>query len=517
MGELPEIVVEQKAGPVVDAAIDALRVAEVVWERGGQLVEVLIDDRDQPDGHQSTAAHSVAVTVHRLAELLDDVADWTKWVKRKGEDDDDFEKVPTSPPTKIVQMVLDRKRWPIPSLHGITETPFPRPDGTVMTSRGYDAATGYYCAPGADIAVDVHPEANRDDAEAALAELHDLFSDFPFETPAHRSCAIAAMLTLVARPAIPGPCPLFAFTSSTPASGKSLLVDVIHEVAVGRQPHRTTYPERDDEQEKRITSILMAGHTSVAIDNIDGTFGSAHLDALLTTTLWMGRELGRSAMVSVIALTVWFATGNNMRIKGDLARRVIPIRLEPGVERPEERTAFRHERILDHVRQHRRRYLSAALTILTAYRRSAAPVQMTGFGTFEDWSEVVRGPLVWLGEPDPVEARRAWAEDADEKREAYLALAAAWWDVMRSDAVTLAQLPEIAAVGNERSALRDALTALAGRGNTIDTRLLGNMLRRERGRVFGRYRWDYAETRSHGARRWRLHRLDVAGGAATPG
>lgn len=497
----PLIMVNGPIAPIVDQAIAALAAEHLLYERGDQLVEVIVDRRDQPHGHQASAARSVVVTAHRVTELAEGCARWEKQIK--DEEGGGFKLVPTAPPPKIIQTVLDRKHWPMPRLHGITETPFPRPDGSICTITGYDPATGYFCAPSPHLNVSVHAEVTIDDAEAALATLYELLGDFPFESDAHRSCAVAAILTLVARPAISGPVPLFAVTASTPAAGKSLLVDVIHEVAVGRMPYRTPYAEREDEFEKRITSILMSASTSVCIDNVNGTFGSASLDALLTTTQWMGRELGRSHMVEVPARAVWFCTGNNLRIKGDLARRVIPVRLEPVEERPEERTEFKVARIIEHVREHRSRYLSAALTVLVAYQLRGSKPEMSGYGTYEAWSDIVRAALVWAGAADPVEAARSWAEDADEQRESYLALAAAWAQVIGAAPVTLSELPSMAQAP-DRIPLYDALKVLAGRADGIDTRLLGNLLRRERNRRFGRWRWDYAEGKTHGARRWRL-------------
>lgn len=501
---LPVILTGRETSVVVDEAIEALAAQGVVLERGHQLVEVLIDRRTPAVGERPSPARAAAITAHRLAELAESAA---AWMKRVQDDDGEWVERPTRPPTHVVQTIIDRQLWPLPSLRGVTESPFVRLDGTLVAETGFDAVTGYYMARPSDLVVDVHPEAGIDDAQAAYQRLLDVLVDFPFETDAHGACAVAALLTLVARPSISGPVPMFLVTSSTPGSGKTLLVRVLHEIATGRDLHCTAFPEREDELEKRITSILMASQVAALFDNIDGSFGSPSLDALITATSWMGRELGRSHMITVPARTVLFGTGNNTRIRGDLARRVVPVRLEPGVERPEDREAFHIPRILAHVRQRRSELFSHAITILRAYCVAGMPGRPPGFGSFEDWNHLVRGALLWCGAADPLDAVKAWVDDADEKREEFLALAAAWYEAFGSSPVLLSELPlKIEQPGNQ--ALREALKVIAGKGEQVDMRLFGNRLRRERRRLFGRYQWDYADAdgkKVHGARRWRLN------------
>jgi hypothetical protein len=59
----------------------------------------------------------------------------------------------------------------------------------------------------------------------------------------------------------------------------------------------------------------------------------------------------------------------NLSVKGDLARRVVPIALDPGVERPNERSGFRHADLLAWVREERARLVVAGLTVLAWYVR----------------------------------------------------------------------------------------------------------------------------------------------------
>src|SRR5215813_1272359 len=99
---------------------------------------------------------------------------------------------------------------------------------------------------------------------------------------------------------------------------------------------------------------------------------------------------------------VWLASGNNMQFQGDVARRVVPIALDPKMERPEERTDFKHNPLLPWVEQERPRLTIAALTILKAYFTASCPAQdIAPLGSFEAWSNLVRQALIWADEADP--------------------------------------------------------------------------------------------------------------------
>ena len=63
----------------------------------------------------------------------------------------------------------------------------------------------------------------------------------------------------------------------------------------------------------------------------------------------------------------------------------------------------------------------AGLTVLRAFVVAGRPGldKLTPFGRFEDWSNLVRGALVWLGEPDPA---KTWFIAVDDPERGDLAL-----------------------------------------------------------------------------------------------
>src|SRR6516162_10098214 len=52
--------------------------------------------------------------------------------------------------------------------------------------------------------------------------------------------------------------------------------------------------------------------------------------------------------------------------------------------------------------QSRGAYVAAALTIVRAYLCAGSPKICSPLGSYSAWSTMVRSPLVWLGELDPV-------------------------------------------------------------------------------------------------------------------
>ena len=92
---------------------------------------------------------------------------------------------------------------------------------------------------------------------------------------------------------------------------------------------------------------------------------------------------------------------------------MLPIRLAAMQENPEERTDFEHGNLLAWVADSNRPRLAiAALTILRAYFVAGRPVQAGGvWGSYESWSALVRGSIVWAGLTDPLKTRETAKAD----------------------------------------------------------------------------------------------------------
>ncbi len=324
-------------------------------------------------------------------------------------------------PEWLTAMVHNVHNWPdVKPLTGIVTYPAMRRDGSFVSAPGYDLRTGLYYL-GDRVAVPECP--SREAAELARDLLLDVVRDFPFVHPAHQSTWLAYVLTMLVRHAVDN-VPLFIFDAPTPGSGKTLAAQLAARIVLGRNQKQLSPSEDEEENRKRVTSIVLSGNTSAClIDNVVGSFGGATFDALLTGEgMWTDRILGQNREVTVPAEITWAVTGNNVTVKGDMGRRVIICRIDPQSENPDKREFRRNQaELCDLVIHDRQKYVEAAITILR-YGLATPTEKLVQWGSFERWSRLVRQPLVALGMVDPAVARDAFRTEADTERENRVAL-----------------------------------------------------------------------------------------------
>jgi hypothetical protein len=418
----PQILLTTDEARVARESIDALAElgwkpghdpADRVYQRQGRLVQVIrspaikICGVSLPDGSlrirplpRSIVRERIGTAAMLAVETRDGLT-----VKR--------------PPDWLVNAVSDRGQYPdrVRNLTGIVRCPTLRPDGSVFQEPGHDPATGLLYVPDGEFPqIEDHP--TREAARQAADDLLDVVSDFPFVGPAHSSVWLATAETMVGRSAVPGCVPILAFDANTRGAGKSLLVDAASMIAYGNRLARKTWTDDDNEVRKTITAVAIEGVSAVLWDNATGVFGSPSLDAAVTGSTWTDRILGTNTTTGDLPLTtIWLATGNNMTIGADTARRVLYSRIESPDENPEERTGFTHPELLPWVQDNRNRLATAAVTLLRAYVAAGRPSQnLTPWGSFEAWSNLIRSAIVWVGLTDPC-GTRAIVRAADRSAE----------------------------------------------------------------------------------------------------
>lgn len=366
--------------------------------------------------------------------------------------------------------------------------------GNIIHAEGYYPDLKAMLLPSKDVAhVELNHSPSRLEAVRALGQINELLADFPFANDAHRSVALSSIITPVVRTAITGPVPMILIDSPTPGTGKSLLVDIGSIIATGAPASRMVWT-REEEVEKRITALLSGGARNILIDNADSKIGGASLDAVLTSNYWMGRVLSKSEMVRVKAVAQWTATGNNLQVSGDMARRSLKAYLDPGIENPETRTDFKIHNILDHVKKNRAKYVSAAITVVKAYMDCDEKIKnLRPLGSFESWSDTVRSALIWLGCADPVDSQaEIKTNDVAKIWGSVLEAMAAIWGVnnlFTAKAVYEDAFNNIRTGGSKAAhdALTSALEELIG-GLPQSQKSVAYLLGRWKDRVIGDYR-----------------------------
>lgn len=390
------------------------------------------------------------------------------------------------PPKWLYESIFHRHELGgIRPITGIIQSPTLRADGSILQSPGWDEQTKLFLKPCAQLG-HIPDNPSRSDACTAASKILQAVADFPFRTESDRSAWLSLLLTLVARSCIAGNVPIFAVTANVPGAGKGLLVDVASTIAYGRSIARRHYASEPDEQRKLITSAALEAMPAVLLDNVDQTISGSAIDAALTATVWSDRILHSNRTTGELPLrTVWIATGNNIRFGSDTARRALPIRLMSKLESPEDRTDVTHSDLLAWVRSHRCELAISALTILRAYYVAGQPPQLGQWGSYEDWTRIVRGAVTWCGLADPLVTKES-SKDADETKDNLRLVIAALREVDPSGkGITCARLIELANA-NAYPVLSEAISALG----SPNSKSLGIALTRFVGRVCGGFAID---------------------------
>lgn len=507
-----EITITTDQRDVVDKAeraVDAVR-PRCIYQRGRMLVHV-VTDAGAPGWLNRPGGAPVIVRVgkERLREELGSAAKWLTPTK-------DGPRETTVPPW-VGGMLGDRGQWIFPPLEGISDTPVLRPDGTIHATPGYDAASRIIYDPCGVVFPPVPERPERKHAVRALGELLEPFGDFPYVDASDRMAVGAAILTVIGRCAIDGNTPMSGFCATTPGSGKGLQVDAVAIIATGRIAPKMAPTSDDNEWRKRLLAIAIESPAMVVVDNVEGSFGSPALAMALTTGSVSERVLGVSENRTASLRSVWAYTGNNVQLKGDLGRRVVPIDIDPRVEHPEDRHEFRHADLLAYVRAERPRLVIAALTVLRAFYVAGCPSHgKPAKGSYEAWDKLVRGAIIWAGGADPLGGVQRIRERADDDLDRLRAMLGAWESTLGTTfAMSVADALKKADAGD--GALRDAFAAYARPGTKIDGRQLGYALRKVTGRIVGGlYIEPQAENRN-GAVMWRVREVAAAGNAGNAG
>jgi putative DNA primase/helicase len=429
-GTLPYMVAEAEA---------ALLAAGVPIYQRAFLVRPTEQQFDAADGRKTHSAVLVAVTAPYLLKLLAKVALWRKYDGRKKK------LVACNPPNDVVNILLaSRGDWAFPVIRGVITCPTLRPDGSLLTTSGYDRRTRYFLSRPTDLALPPIPDRpSREEAEAALARLDKLLDGFPFEDEVSRSVALTILMTPALRVAM-DMSPLLGVSAKSPGTGKSFLVDLATTIALGRFCPVMGPGKDDKETEKRIDTNLISGMSVFSIDNVHRPLDLVALNTATERPLLTIRLFGTLTNVEVENSVTIFMTGNNLAIVGEQGRRTVRACMDAKEEQPERRD-FPLGNPIEAVLKDRGSYIADILTIARAYHVSGSPrpAGLNPFGSYPGWSHFVREPLVWLGRPDPVASQEAARAD-DPTTIKLRAVIDAWYGAFGMGAMTLAKAVQYA-------------------------------------------------------------------------
>jgi putative DNA primase/helicase len=487
VGEMQRAVDEAEAALV--AAQPWSPVEKKVFRRGDQIVSLAVDKGPDHKGEAVESQIIVKIGEHALGERLGVAATFQKWDGRmKG--GGGLKR--TDPPTALIKTLVERGyNLRLPVLVGVVNCPQIAAEGRTLDKPGYDAETGIFFDPRGAVFPVIAESPTRDDALIGRDRLLRLFHTLDFQSEKDRAVAVSLVLTRLARVGM-STAPLHAFDAPTAGSGKSMIVDIASILATGERAIVFAQGPNLEEFEKRLSVQVMMGRQIIAIDNITSDLDGDLLNQCLTQEKVDLRILGESRVVTARCAPVIAATGNNLKLVGDLTRRSVIGRLDPKTDRPE-LLQFDYHPLVD-ARENRGELVAAALTILRAYHVAGRPGRPAPLQSFEEWSDLVRGALMWIGLEDPGATQDKLREN-DPKLSKLIRIATVWRKAFGSDATTVAEAIEKAEekkkVGtweDYKSApvhpdLFDAFMAIARRGAAINPEAIGKYLGSEAERV----------------------------------
>lgn len=445
----PEVRINnQRIHETVDVVCAHLHLDDELYVRGKELVTIVGALPPEP-GERAPAAESTPLIFpiprETLVERISRHMHLVKWKPPTKKKPGEWVTANASGP--ITGAVMARRQWPLRHLVSVTETPIMRPDGTLIQEPGYDKVTGYVYRP--SCAYPRVPDApTREDAAKALEELKEVFVDFPYADESSRMVPIAAALTLLVRSAIVGACPAFGLDATLRGSGKTLQADAVAALALGRSAARKSYPPEDEELGKVLAAYAIAGARLILFDNVTREFGGGEIDQCLTARDTVEiRILGKTEVRVLPWNAVIMCSGNNLTLGEDTVRRILLARLESPIENPEDRTEFKHPHLYDWVIENRPRLVVAALTIVRAYARLGFHRnEDKAWGSFEAWSRLIPGAIVYAGGANPMLARPSIEDHASDATRALLPI--------------LDLLPRLVPPGKQGISTKDIIAAL---------------------------------------------------------
>jgi hypothetical protein len=330
-------------------------------------------------------------------------------------------------------------------------------------------ANGIYCDLVAEL-VDLEPEL---DSETIHCALEDLLIDFPFADEASRQNFIGLMLTPLLRPIIEGNVPLHLVASPLERTGKTKLCEEIFGgTLLGYPTPALQLSGSEEEIDKRIVGLLLKGTPLVHLDNLRAYVDSPALSSLITASRYQGRVLSTNAMPALSNQAVLVASGNNVHMSGEMAKRTVPILLQPSDDAPELRRDFKHPDLRAFVRDSRRLNLACLLGMIARWEQQGRPQGEQRLGGFEAWCAIVGGVMRanrfdrWLTNA------RDWQRQADPHGEDLITFVRLWRERHGEVPVSANQLMALA---DENDLFLDELRGATEKGKlgSFSKRVLG--------------------------------------------
>jgi hypothetical protein len=349
-----------------------------------------------------------------------------RFQRKKKKDEDTWIVTESSPSPELIASIHSANEvLNLPQLRRVTALPVMDYEGNVRTQPGYDPNTKTIYEPALGVTVPPIPETitPMHGAEAVKLFRDEMLVDFKFAKDglswdgeacsASLANTIALMLEPTARSQMkPGSVsPLAMIQASRRNAGKSKLARSAILVGTGARPDDLNPPEKDNNVEwsKELTKCLNSAAEAVLADNMRGhALDNQMLDRLLTSPSFSPREFFAQRSLTLTNNKTWVATGNNLELHEDTARRCYYIKIH---HQPEDREAFKNGEIEEWTAANLGRMAWAVRVLVRGWIQAGRPLWKTlrpetcmgkdgsprRFDSFESWADVLGGILDWAG------------------------------------------------------------------------------------------------------------------------
>jgi putative DNA primase/helicase len=473
-GSKPRVEIVEGRIDEITAEVQRYLLNTGLYQRAGKIVKpILIKGKDRY-GNETQSPGILTIDRDELRRHATEYIDFLGFNRKHEPVAADYTLEYAAALLKLPPQMLD-----FPVLRGVISTPLVLMNGHVVQTPGYDERTGLFFMP---LETEFEPiPAVVTDAmmEADLKLLKGLLAEYPFrqldedkeakrpkETQEHnaaQSGALALLLTASNRGAF-GQVPMFAANGNIARVGKGKLMSSAAILATN-EPAAVVRFTNPDEFDKTLSMCLVTGVTHIAIDNVSVPLDSDYLCSCITEPVIRIRGFGsikeRLDIPNVCMVTV---TGNKLVLVGDLGPRTIVIEIVSPEEDPE--TAVHTFDPVVKAKDNRGAYVSAALRLIKGYIDRGRPGKPKPLGSFEEWSDTIRGLLIYMGEPDPV-LSIGETKATNSKAHRLRVLMAEWRNAVKEGTVSVAQLIDIALnyqPAHQEFPLQDALQDIIGKG-----------------------------------------------------
>jgi hypothetical protein len=295
------------------------------------------------------------------------------------------------PGRRFIEHWLHLRTSKLPVVTSLLTMPLVLPDGSLLARNGLDRNLRLIMR--ADPALLAYiPVRDQCSAMAVLKAfefvIDEWFVDVAADLPS-KCVLLAYALSVLERVLFPAR-PVFVVSAGQRASGKTTVLRMLVEGALGAPQPAAAWARDEDERRKALLGYLIEGLPTVVWDNIPSgsAISSAALERASTSETYSDRLLGASQTATASAYMIHAFTGNNIRVSGDLASRSLEARL--AIDRPDpQNRPLRHADPIQWTRDHRGEILKAFYTILLGNPQLDPALAVEPKTRFKAWWSIV--------------------------------------------------------------------------------------------------------------------------------